>query len=43
MIKYLIKKLIGYELNKIKASSEAQFYDILCNTYNERNSFKNVK
>lgn len=30
------------ELNKINASGEAQFIDILCNKYNEGKEFKGV-
>jgi len=43
MIHYLIKLIIRRELNKIEASSESQFYDILCNKYNKRRVFKLVK
>jgi len=42
MIQYIIKLIIRSELNKIHASSEAQFYDILCNKYNKGECFKNV-
>jgi len=43
MIDYILKLIIRKELNKIHASSEGQFYDILCNKYNKRRVFKNVK
>ena len=43
MIEWLIKIIVKRELNKISASSEAQFFDILCNTYNDGQLFKKIK
>ena len=35
MVEYIKKLILRKELNKIKASSEEQFYNILCNKYNK--------
>lgn len=40
---WLIKIIVKRELNKINANSLEQFYDILCNKYNDRQSFKKIK
>ena len=42
MINYIIKLIVKKELNKIEASSEALFYNVLCNKYNDGNEFKEV-
>jgi len=42
LLKKLIKLLVRRELNKIKASNINLFYNILCNTYNKGECFKNV-
>lgn len=41
MLKYIKYLIVRSELRKLrlKASSEAQFFDMLCNIYNDRNSF----
>ena len=36
MIKWIINIIVRRELNKIDAYSEEQFYDIVCNKYNNR-------
>lgn len=33
---WIIKIIVKRELSKIKANSEEQFYDMLCNIYNNR-------
>ena len=43
MIEWIKTLIIRAELNKIEVSSEALFYDILCNKYNKRNSFDRVE
>jgi len=42
MIRYIIRMIMRKELNKINASGEAQFIDILCNKYNDGKEFKGI-
>ena len=42
MIQYIIKLIIRNQLNRINANGEGQFYDILCNKYNNGNKFEKI-